>query len=44
MGSIRCRLGASYESLPVNRPLCAVADYHRDISMRFDDNGGGSVN
>jgi len=40
----RYRLGANYESLPVNKPRCPVATYHRDGSMRFDDNGGGSVN
>jgi catalase len=40
----RYRLGVNYESLPVNKPRCAVATYHRDGSMRFDDNGGGSVN
>jgi len=40
----RYRLGVNYESLPVNRPRCPVATYHRDGAMRFDDNGGGSVN
>jgi len=39
----RYRLGVNYESLPVNRPRCPVATYHRDGSMRFDCNGGGSV-
>ena len=40
----RYRLGVNYESIPVNRPKCDVATYHRDGSMRYDDNGGGSVN
>ena len=40
----RYRLGVNYESLPVNRPQCPVHSYHRDGAMRFDDNGGGSVN
>lgn len=40
----RYRLGVNYESLPVNRPRCPVATYHRDGAMRYDDNGGGSVN
>jgi len=39
----RHRLGVNYESLPVNKPRCPVATYHRDGAMRFDDNGGGSV-
>jgi catalase len=41
----RHRLGVNYESLPVNRPRATEAHhYHRDGQMRFDDNGGGSVN
>lgn len=40
----RYRLGANHESLPVNRPRCPVHNYYRDGLMRFDDNGGGSVN
>jgi catalase len=40
----RYRLGVNHESLPVNRPRCPVHTYHRDGAMRFDDNGGGSVN
>lgn len=39
----RYRLGVNYENLPVNKPHCPVATYHRDGAMRFDDNGGGSV-
>jgi catalase len=40
----RYRLGVNYESLPVNAPKCPYATYHRDGAMRFDGNGGGSVN
>jgi catalase len=41
----RYRLGVNYESLPVNRPRATEADnYQRDGYMRFDDNGGASVN
>jgi len=40
----RYRLGVNYESLPVNMPRAKVKTYHRDGTMRFDDNGGGSVN
>ncbi len=40
----RYRLGVNYENLPVNRPRCDVATYHRDGLMRFDENGEGSVN
>lgn len=35
----RYRLGVNYQALPVNRPRSAVNVYHRDGSMRFDDNG-----
>jgi catalase len=34
----------NYENLPVNRPRCPVTHYHRDGSMRFDENAGGAVN
>jgi catalase len=41
----RYRLGVNAESLPVNRPHATEAHtYHRDGAMRFDGNGGGSVN
>jgi len=40
----RYRLGVNYDSLPVNRPKCPVHTYHRDGSMRFDDNAGGAIN
>lgn len=40
----RYRLGVNSGSLPVNAPKCPMHNYHRDGSMRFDDNGGGHVN
>ena len=40
----RYRLGVNYEHLPVNAPKCPMHTYHRDGAMRFDGNGGGSVN
>ena len=40
----RYRLGANHEHLPVNRPRCPVHNYYRDGAMRFDGNGGSSVN
>ena len=41
----RYRLGANFESLPINRPRAAeVNNYQRDASMRFDDNSGTAVN
>lgn len=40
----RYRVGINAEALPVNRPRCPVNNYHRDGAMRFDSNGGGSVN
>ena len=40
----RYRVGTNAEALPVNRPKVAVHSYHRDGQMRFDANGGGSVN
>lgn len=40
----RYRLGANFESLPVNASRCPVHNYHRDGAMRFDGNGGESVN
>ena len=40
----RYRLGVNHGALPVNRPRCAAHVYHRDGMMRFDENGGGSVN
>ena len=41
----RYRLGANYATLPVNRPHATEAHtYHRDGAMRFDGNGGSTVN
>ena len=40
----RYRLGINHDSLPVNRPQCPARVYHRDGTMRFDENGGGGVN
>ncbi|GHV21017.1 catalase [Clostridia bacterium] len=40
----RYRLGVNFDSLPINTPHCPVHNYHRDGHMRFDGNGGGSVN
>ncbi|HVA37442.1 MAG TPA: catalase [Candidatus Dormibacteraeota bacterium] len=41
----RHRIGVNYALLPVNRARNAkVSNYQRDGFMRFDDNGGSSVN
>lgn len=40
----RYRLGVNHTSLPVNKPRCPVHSYTRGGAMRFDGNGGGSVN
>jgi catalase len=41
----RHRIGVNYAQLPVNRARNAkVNNYQRDGFMRFDENGGGSVN
>jgi catalase len=40
----RYRIGVNYAALPVNKPQSPVNTYHRDGQMRFDGNGGGSVN
>ncbi len=40
----RYRLGANFESLPVNAPRVKTRNYQRDGLMRSDGNGGGSVN
>jgi catalase len=40
----RYRLGVNYEHLPVNRPHSPVNNYYRDGTLRFDENGGDSVN
>ncbi|ALS24677.1 catalase [Paenibacillus naphthalenovorans] len=40
----RYRVGANHNLLPVNRPISPADNYQRDGAMRFDDNGGSSVN
>src|SRR5256884_7364610 len=40
----RYRLGANYDSLPVNKPQCPYHTYNKDGAMRFDGNGGTAVN
>ena len=40
----RYRIGANHQHLPVNAARCPVHNYQRDGAMRFDGNGGGSVN
>lgn len=40
----RYRIGVNYDALPVNKCPYMVNNYHRDGSMRFDDNGGDSPN
>jgi catalase len=40
----RYRLGINHSRLPVNAPRTAVANYGRDGSMRFGDNGGRTKN
>lgn len=40
----RYRIGVNYASLPVNRPIVEVNNYHRDGNMRLDENFGGEVN
>ena len=39
----RYRVGANHQMLPINRAKVEVNHYQRDGSMRFDNNGGGSV-
>ncbi|SDK28323.1 catalase KatA [Sediminibacillus albus] len=40
----RYRVGANHQALPINRSHAEVNNYQRDGQMRFDENGGGSVN
>lgn len=40
----RYRLGANFESLPVNAPRCPVHNHHRDGLMALGDNGGAEAN
>ncbi len=39
----RYRLGVNHLLIPVNRARCPVHSYHRDGSMRVDDNYGGTL-
>src|SRR6266403_304416 len=39
----RYRLGANYDSLPVNKPQCPYHTYNKDGAMRFDRNGAATV-
>lgn len=40
----RYRIGANYQSLPVNKPQCPFHTYQRDGAMRFDGNYGTQAN
>jgi catalase len=40
----RYRLGVNYNSLPINRPIVDVNNGYRNGSMRFDENGGDTLN
>jgi catalase len=40
----RYRLGANYEQIPVNMPICPVHNYQRDGMMSADGNSGDSPN
>lgn len=40
----RYRLGANYEQIPVNRPICPVHHHQRDGIMSVNGNGGDSPN
>lgn len=40
----RYRVGANHQHLPINRAKSEVNSYQRDGQMRFDGNGGRSVN
>jgi catalase len=40
----RHRLGANFEQIPVNRPICPVKNHQRDGMMRVDGNSGDSPN
>lgn len=39
----RYRLGVNYNHIPVNRPRCEYAEFHRDGAMRTDGNFGGVI-
>mgnify|MGYP003958940329 FL=1 len=40
----RYRIGANYQTLPVNRPKNEVNNYQRDGALRFDGNSGSQDN
>lgn len=40
----RYRLGANYEQIPVNRPICPVHHHQRDGMMSVDGNGEDNLN
>lgn len=39
----RYRLGVNYNHIPVNKPRCPYAEFHRDGQMRTDGNFGGTI-
>ena len=39
----RYRLGVNHNHIPVNRPQCPYAEFHRDGQMRTDGNFGGTI-
>lgn len=39
----RYRLGVNHNHIPVNRPRCPYAEFHRDGSMRTDGNFGATI-
>lgn len=39
----RYRLGVNYNHIPVNRPRCPYAEFHRDGAMRTDGNFGATI-
>ena len=39
----RYRLGVNHNHIPVNRPRCPYAEFHRDGAMRTDGNFGGAI-
>ncbi len=39
----RYRLGVNHNHIPVNRPRCPYAEFHRDGMMRTDGNFGGTI-
>ena len=39
----RYRLGVNHHQIPVNAPKCPYHSYHRDGTMRVDDNNGAEI-